>query len=338
MKPRLLISESSNPLFNLAVEDAIFRTMDSAQKVLFLWRNDNTVVIGRGQNPWKECNTKKMEEDGITLARRSSGGGAVFHDLGNTNFTFMAGKPEYDKSISTGLILQALHNLGINAEASGRNDLIVRVGDEIRKISGSAYRETKDRGFHHGTLLIDVNFTKLGDYLNPDPKKLKAKGITSVRSRVANLIEFDPHLNHEKICAAITAVFLEQFGDIKEVEMISEDNPPNIPGFEAIYEKQQSWEWNFGQALQFTHELDERFQWGGVEIHLDIIRGGTIEQAKIFTDSLFVEPFERLAETLVGIRYMAADIADILKQIKTEFQGFEAEWDEFSDWFIAQIR
>lgn len=338
MRPRLLISKSTNPLFNLAVEDAIFRTMDPQQKVLFLWRNNNTVVIGRGQNPWKECNTKKMADDGITLARRSSGGGAVFHDLGNTNFTFMAGKPEYDKSISTNLILKALKNLGIEAEASGRNDLVVKVGDEIRKISGSAYRETQDRGFHHGTLLIDVDFTKLGNYLNPDPKKLQAKGITSVKSRVANLIEFDSTLNHERICTEIQKVFFDAFGEMNAIEWISEENPPQIPGFDEIYEKQQSWEWNFGQAMQFTHEFDERFPWGGVEVHLDVIRGGIIETAQIYTDSLIVEPFEQLANRLKNCRYKEDTIAPLLKNIGLEFPDFELEWETFKTWFLLQIQ
>lgn len=109
---RLLVSDSHNPLFNLAVEECIFRQIDPNQRVLFLWRNANTVVIGRAQNPWKECNTRRMEEDGVTLARRSSGGGAVFHDLGNSCFTFMAGKPGYDKSISTAIVLDALKLLG----------------------------------------------------------------------------------------------------------------------------------------------------------------------------------------------------------------------------------
>ena len=147
----------SRPLFNLAVEECIFRQMDPNQRVLFLWRNANTVVIGRAQNPWKECNTRRMEEDGVTLARRSSGGGAVFHDLGNSCFTFMEGKPEYDKSISTAIVLDALKRLGVEAFASGRNDLLVATPDGERKVSGSAYRETHDRGFHHGTLLLDAD-------------------------------------------------------------------------------------------------------------------------------------------------------------------------------------
>lgn len=179
---RLLLSDSYDPGFNLAVEECIFRQMSPTQHVLFLWRNAETVVIGQAQNPWKECNTRKMEEDGIKLARRSSGGGAVFHDLGNTCFTFMAGKPGYDKSVSTAIILNALTALGVAASASGRNDLVVDKPDGERKVSGSAYRETKDRGFHHGTLLLNADLSRLANYLNPDVKKLQAKGITSVLS------------------------------------------------------------------------------------------------------------------------------------------------------------
>lgn len=179
---RLLISDSYDPWFNLAVEECIFRQMPATQRVLFLWRNADTVVIGRAQNPWKECNTRRMEEDNVRLARRSSGGGAVFHDLGNTCFTFMAGKPEYDKTISTSIVLNALNALGVSAEASGRNDLVVKTAEGDSKVSGSAYRETKDRGFHHGTLLLNADLSRLANYLNPDKKKLAAKGITSVRS------------------------------------------------------------------------------------------------------------------------------------------------------------
>lgn len=178
---RLLLSDSYDPWFNLAVEESIFRQMPATQRVLFLWRNADTVVIGRAQNPWKECNTRRMEEDNVRLARRSSGGGAVFHDLGNTCFTFMAGKPEYDKTVSTNIVLTALNALGVAAEASGRNDLVVKTAEGDRKVSGSAYRETMDRGFHHGTLLLNADLSRLANYLNPDKKKLQAKGITSVR-------------------------------------------------------------------------------------------------------------------------------------------------------------
>lgn len=213
---RLLISDSYDPWFNLAVEECIFRQMPATQRVLFLWRNADTVVIGRAQNPWKECNTRRMEEDNVRLARRSSGGGAVFHDLGNTCFTFMAGKPEYDKTISTAIVLNALNALGVDAEASGRNDLVVKTPDGDRKVSGSAYRETKDRGFHHGTLLLNADLSRLANYLNPDKKKLAAKGITSVRSRVANLTELLPGITHQQVCQAITEAFLPTTANVSK--------------------------------------------------------------------------------------------------------------------------
>lgn len=220
---RLLISDSYDPWFNLAVEECIFRQMPATQRVLFLWRNADTVVIGRAQNPWKECNTRRMEEDNVRLARRSSGGGAVFHDLGNTCFTFMAGKPEYDKTISTHIVLAALNSLGVMADASGRNDLVVKTPDGDRKVSGSAYRETKDRGFHHGTLLLNADLSRLANYLNPDKKKLAAKGITSVRSRVANLTELLPGITHEQVCQAVTEAFFAHYGERVDAEVISPD-------------------------------------------------------------------------------------------------------------------
>lgn len=164
------------------------------------------MVIGRAQNPWKECNTQRMEQDGITLARRQSGGGAVFHDLGNSNFTFMAGKPGYDKSVSTQIVLDALTQLGIKGKATGRNDLVVDTDEGERKFSGSAYREAMDRGFHHGTILLNADMTRLADYLNPDPKNCKPKALL-VRSRVINLNDIDSSITHEVLCDAIQNAF-----------------------------------------------------------------------------------------------------------------------------------
>jgi lipoate-protein ligase A len=180
-KVRVLISETFDPWFNIATEEWIFRDMDPSIQILFLWRNEKTVVIGRFQNPWSECNTQKMEEDGIKLSRRHSGGGAVFHDLGNTNFTFLSSKTSYSKDANNKIILNALKEFNIEAFTSGRNDILVATSDGDKKISGSAFKETKDRAFHHGTLLIDSDMTKLGLYLNPNIKKLQSKGLPFAR-------------------------------------------------------------------------------------------------------------------------------------------------------------
>jgi lipoate-protein ligase A len=334
---RLLLSDSHDPLFNLAVEECIFRQMDPNQRVLFLWRNANTVVIGRAQNPWKECNTRRMEEDGVTLARRSSGGGAVFHDLGNSCFTFMAGKPGYDKSISTAIVLDALKRLGVSAFASGRNDLLVATPDGERKVSGSAYRETQDRGFHHGTLLLDADLGRLANYLNPDPKKLAAKGISSVRSRVANLCELLPDIDHNQLSHALCEAFFAHYGEQVLPEHISPSQLPDLPGFADTFARQRSWEWNFGHAPAFSHQLDERFGWGGVELHFDVEKG-VIGRAQIFSDSLDPAPLDALAERLVGLAYRREAIAALLSQLRADFPAQQAELDELSRWLLAALR
>jgi lipoate-protein ligase A len=334
---RLLLSDSHDPLFNLAVEECIFRQMDPNQRVLFLWRNANTVVIGRAQNPWKECNTRRMEEDGVTLARRSSGGGAVFHDLGNSCFTFMAGKPGYDKSISTAIVLDALKRLGVSAFASGRNDLLVATPDGDRKVSGSAYRETQDRGFHHGTLLLDADLGRLANYLNPDPKKLAAKGISSVRSRVANLCELLPGIDYNQLSHALCEAFFTHYGERVLPEHISPERMPDLPGFAETFARQRSWEWNFGHAPAFSHQLDERFDWGGAELHFDVDKG-VIGRAQIFSDSLDPAPLDALAERLVGLAYRREAIAALLSQLQADFPAQQAELDELSRWLLAALR
>ncbi|MDA3131979.1 lipoate--protein ligase LplA [Atlantibacter subterraneus] len=334
---RLLISDSYDPWFNLAVEECIFRQMPATQRVLFLWRNADTVVIGRAQNPWKECNTRRMEQDNIRLARRSSGGGAVFHDLGNSCFTFMAGKPEYDKSISTGIVLAALNALGVQASASGRNDLEVATPDGPRKVSGSAYRETKDRGFHHGTLLLNADLSRLANYLNPDEKKLKAKGITSVRGRVANLNDLLPGITHQQVCDAVSEAFFAHYGERVAPEVISPDAVPDLPGFAETFARQSSWEWNFGQAPAFTHTLDERFGWGGVELHFDVEKGH-ITRTQVFTDSLNPAPLEALANRLQGCVYQANALKQQCETLIIDFPDHEKELRDVAQWMADVVR
>ncbi len=296
-----------------------------------------TVVIGRAQNPWKECNTRRMEEDHVRLARRSSGGGAVFHDLGNTCFTFMAGKPEYDKTVSTAIVLAALNSLGVTAEASGRNDLVVKTDSGDRKVSGSAYRETIDRGFHHGTLLLNADLSRLANYLNPDQKKLQAKGITSVRGRVANLVELLPGITHQHICEAIQEAFFSHYGERVDAEVISPDNTPDLPNFAETFARQSSWEWNFGQAPAFSHLLDERFRWGGVELHFDVEKGH-ITRTQAFTDSLNPAPLEALAARLVGCQYRAEVLQQQCEALVGDFPEQEAELKELSAWIAGAVR
>lgn len=261
----------------------------------------------------------------------------MFHDLGNSCFTFMAGKPGYDKSISTAIVLDALKLLGVSAFASGRNDLLVVTQDGDRKVSGSAYRETHDRGFHHGTLLLDADLSRLANYLNPDPKKLAAKGISSVRSRVANLCELLPGIEHQQVSHALIEAFFAHYSARVSPEHISPTQLPDLPGFADTFARQRSWEWNFGHAPAFTHQLDERFDWGGVELHFDVEKG-VIGRAQIFSDSLDPAPLDALAQRLVGVTYRSDAIAALLGQLKTDFPARQAELDALAGWLQAALR
>lgn len=328
---RMLRSSSHEPHFNLAVENTIFQNLNQDHQILFLWRNAETVVIGKGQNPWKECNTGRMELDGVTLARRQSGGGAVFHDLGNTNFTFMGKKPSFNKSVSTQIVLSALNRLGIVAKASGRNDLVIETEQGDRKFSGSAYRERPELGFHHGTLLLNTDLSRLANYLNPDPKKLTAKGIASVRSRVMNLCEILPQIDHDLVCDAIESEFMNHHGQTAELEIISPTQMPELPGFEAAYESQQNWNWNFGKSLDFSHVFDERFVWGGIEIHLDVHRGN-VRSAKVYTDSLQPDILVEVVDQWIDVRYDGELLSALVEKAARNHIAFSSELSEFAAW------
>ncbi|MES1965717.1 lipoate--protein ligase [Psychrobacter sp. AH5] len=332
MKLRILKSAVTNPWFNLATEDWIFNTLDPDSHTLFLWRNSETVVIGRSQNPWVECKIDKMEEDGVFLARRQSGGGAVFHDLGNTNFTFLSPKEDYDQDANFTIIVNALKKLGINAEQSGRNDM--QVGD--KKISGSAFKHALDRSFHHGTLLVDANMQKLGDYLNPHPLKLQAKGIKSVRSRVANLVDFNADINHEVLSEAIIEAFCEYYDATAPVEELDEASLAKQPALDKYYQQMADWDWRFGKTPQFNHHIETRFDWGIIDLHMDV-QQAVITEVVIFSDALNVELIELLKETLTDIKYNRNEVKAKLGKLAKAHAELATQVDDVSEWLLGEM-
>lgn len=336
-KIKIFMAEQFDPWFNLATENWIFNDMDTDYHVLFLWRNSDTVVIGRLQNPWTECITSKMEEDGVKLTRRQSGGGAVYHDLGNTNFTFMSSKETYDKSINNKIITDALSKFGIDAYPNGRNDIEVTTEQGPRKISGSAFKMNKDRSFHHGTLLINADLSRLAIYLNPDKKKLEAKGIKSTRARVANLVEINPEINHENLCEAIIKEFCLHHRAEAEVEVLNYDFLKSVPKLNEYYEQLKDWDWVYGKTPKFNHQFDTRFTWAGVEVHLDSNRG-MIEDVKIFSDCLNPPLIESFAQSLKGIPYNTEAVEKALSSTKNDFKEHQDQVDDFLNWIITQVR
>ncbi len=333
---KIFVADQFDPWFNLATENWIFNDMDTRYHVLFLWRNSETVVIGKHQNPWTECITSKMEEDGVKLTRRQSGGGAVYHDLGNTNFTFMSSKESYDKEANTQIITNALKTFGVEAYPNGRNDIEVTTDQGARKISGSAFKVNKDRSFHHGTLLINTDLSKLANYLNPNKKKLESKGIKSTRARVANLVEINPDINHENLSDAIIKEFRRYYDAHAEVEVLDYEFLKSHPQLFEYYEQLKDWNWVYGKTPKFNHTFEERFPWGGVEVHLNSNKG-LIDDVTIFSDCLHPPLIESFMQSLKGVSYNPQAVLEALNCLQNDFPNHQSETNDFSQWLITNI-
>jgi len=285
---------SYDPYENLAAEETLLNCVGKDCCILYLWQNKNTVVIGRNQNPWKECRTALLEEEGGHLARRLSGGGAVFHDLGNLNFTFLLPSDDYDLDRQTEVILRAVRSLGVPAVKTGRNDLTAAG----RKFSGNAFYHHGGRSYHHGTLLVDADIEKMGRYLQPSPLKLRAKGVDSVHARVGNLRELQPDLTVENLKDALRQAFGEVYNlPIVPLEKAALDREK----LRQLTERNRSWQWNYGQRLPFDLSCEGRFDWGEARLELRI-ESGVIRNARVYTDAMDWELAQRLETALTGCR------------------------------------
>ena len=287
----IMYSDGFDPHRNLALETALTERIGPGDMCLYLWQNRHTVVIGRNQNAWKECRCELLKEEGGTLARRPSGGGAVYHDLGNLNFTFAASPERYDLNRQLNLILDALASAGIRAEFTGRNDITI----EGRKFSGNAFKHTKNCSVQHGTLLVNVDMERLSRYLRPSTAKLKAKGVDSVRSRVCNLTEYNPSLTIDELKKLIETVFRAQVGGCDIIR-------PEDLDISTIYPLYSSWEWNYGETPRFDVGMERRFPWGEVELMLSL-KNGHVEKVTAYTDSMDENLSEKLRMALEGAEY-----------------------------------
>lgn len=300
MKLVIYRTDCTNPYDNLATEEYLTMNAREGEVALFLWQNAHTIVIGRNQNPWRECNVEKIKEDKVYLSRRMSGGGAVYHDMGNLNFTFIARDDFYDIGKQTDTILLACRILGINAVKTGRNDLVVNE----QKFSGHAYYSSNGYNYHHGTIMMDVDFNDMPKYLRPSAAKLKSKGVESVRSRVTNLKDYLPKMSRKKLITTMQDALVEAFirnygGEPVEVDL------PEVP--QDLKDRYASEEWRLGTKIPFEKEIENRFEWGEVDIQL-AMKGAIINQCRIYSDALEFRMFDELEQALIGCQYDASSI------------------------------
>lgn len=302
-------NDSNDPYFNMALDEYAVKYLDPSNDYFYFYQNNPTIVIGRNQNTIEEVNLEYVKNHGITVVRRMSGGGAVYHDLGNVNFTFIVDYRKEDfNSIErfAKAIVKALDKLGIDAEFSGRNDIIIAG----KKISGNAQYVAKKRILHHGTLLFDSDLTVLGKALNVKPEKITSKGIKSVKSRVANIKDYlktDITVSEFKEML-LKFVFEVEGSKLKEYTLMPEDME-NIISLRN--KKYATWDWNFGCAPEFDLSRSCRFKGGEIQAHMNV-QDGIITDIKFLGDFMSVGDVSEVEEQLKGQRFKQEEIRGVL--------------------------
>jgi lipoate-protein ligase A len=288
-------NQSTDPAFNLALEE--YCLTQRPEDFFLLWRNRSAVIIGRNQNARAEIDREFVEREGIAVVRRLSGGGAVFHDLGNINFTFIS-------SLKTGQdidfvpfaqpVIKALRQMGVPVDFDGRNDLVVNGA----KVSGNAQFIYKNRVLHHGTLLYDSNTEQLAQALRTDALKFQTKAVKSVRKRVANIIDSLPEpISTERFIGQLLEYFLEYYPDAQPSALVEADK---LAIASLREQKYSSWDWNFGAAPFYNQRYALRTAKGGtLEIALEI-RKGKIDFVRIWGDYFGVRDVSGLESQLLG--------------------------------------
>lgn len=294
---------------NLARDGYFLENNKKGDVILYFYVNKNAVIIGRNQNAWKECSIANMDADGVQLVRRHSGGGAVFHDNGNLNFSFITDEKHYDLNRQMRVILNAVSKLGLKAELSGRNDITV----DGKKFSGNAFSLAKGNRSHHGTILVNADLTKLSNYLCVSKEKMRSKGIDSVRARVCNLCELSSGLTVEAMRRLVIESFIEEYGAASEYVF----DGMALAEVEERRERLASWEWRFGKTPQFDFETDKRFSFGDTQIYFNS-RNGVIRETKVYSDCLDTELTTEIENALTGVHFRKEEIKAALSKMKDQ--------------------
>nr|WP_309098881.1 lipoate--protein ligase [Fredinandcohnia onubensis] len=314
-----------DPQINLAIEEYALKNLDINETYLLFYINAPSIIIGKNQNTIEEINTQYVEDNGIKVVRRLSGGGAVYHDLGNLNFSFITkddGESFHNYKKFTEPVIEALHKLGVNAQLSGRNDIEV----EGRKISGNAQFSTRGRMFSHGTLMFDSEIDHVVSALKVKKDKIESKGIKSVRSRVANISEFlNEKITIEEFKQMLLRYIFNTDGDIPEYVLTDKDWE-NI--HEISKERYQNWDWNYGKSPKFNYQHTHRFPVGSIDVRLEVQKG-MIENCKIFGDFFGVGDVEDIEKRLIGTKYEKAELEQALENVDIQHYFGKITKDDF---------
>lgn len=316
-----------DPMINLAIEEYCLKYLDPEETYLLFYINQPSIIIGKNQNTIEEINTKYVEDNGIKVVRRLSGGGAVYHDKGNLNFSFITkddGDSFHNFKKFTEPVIKALEKLGVKAELSGRNDIMA----DGRKISGNAQFATRGRIFSHGTLLFDSEIEHVVSALNVKKEKIESKGIKSIRSRVANISELmDQKMTTEEFRKILLSYIFDTNGDVPQYRLTEKD-------WEKIHEisrdRYQKWEWNYGRSPKFNLQHSKRFPAGSIDLRLEV-KKGMIQDCKIFGDFFGVGDIADIEKRLIGQQYDRKTISDVLENMDMRHYFGNVSKEDFLD-------
>lgn len=307
----IIDSPSQDAYFNIALEEYLLYKYPT-QDIFLLYVNAPSIIVGKFQNTLAEINLDYVEKQNIKVVRRMSGGGAVYHDLGNLNFSFhtlLGGNDFIDFSKFTEPVIRLLNELEVPAKLEGRNDLLV----DGKKFSGNAKLARNGKMIQHGTILFNSEMSVLGDALKVNPLKFVDKAVKSNRARVTNLA---PYLPEGMITDDLKELLIEEMLELNEGAVIYQLTEEDKKGVEQlIEEKYKTWDWNFGFSPKYNFKNAKKIPAGFIEVHLDVERGGLIEKAKIFGDFFASKPIEELEEMLVGKNHDINELNAFFKTI-----------------------
>ena len=291
-KLKIIKAEGLYPYRNQAIEKYLLDTCKEGEMIFYLWSNDNTVFIGKNQNAYTECKIPYLKYRGH-IARRFTGGGAVYHDKGNLNFTFITCREDYDISNQFAVILNAMHALGFDAKINGRNDLTI----DGKKFSGNAFYKSQTVCLHHGTVLINSDRNAIAKFLNVRQFKLDGKGVKSVQSRVCNLSDFR-FVKKSEVIDVLQTALIERFPNA-ELQLLNESDLPEEE-LQTLTEYFADPNYVLGDDIHYSAEFEYRYEWGVADIRLQF-NGDIIEKARIYSDALDTEAVELKEKLLTGL-------------------------------------
>ncbi|HEO7076334.1 TPA: lipoate--protein ligase [Streptococcus agalactiae] len=310
---KYIVNTSNDPAYNVALEAYAFQKLTDIDEIFILWINEPAIIIGRHQNTIQEINKEFIDKNGIHVVRRLSGGGAVYHDLNNLNYTIISNNTQegaFDFQTFSKPVIDTLAKLGVKAEFTGRNDLEING----QKFAGNAQAYYKGRMMHHGCLLFDVDMSVLGQALKVSKDKIESKGIKSVRARVTNIVvHLSDKITVQEFSDAILAQVKEEYPEMDEYVL----SDAELSEIQAMRDNQfATWDWTYGKAPEYTIERGVRYPAGKITTYANV-ENSTIKSVKIFGDFFGVKPVDDIEKMLEGVRYDYKDVLAALKTVDT---------------------